>query len=43
MKYHMELLLKGLLTQVGEVCDAKEEIEGITDIRDESNKKGIRL
>lgn len=34
--------LEGLLTQVGEVCDAKE-IEGITDIRDESNKKGIRL
>ena len=29
--------LEGLLTQVGEVCDAKE-IEGITDIRDESNK-----
>ena len=34
--------LEGLLTQVGEVCDAKE-IEGITDVRDESNKKGIRL
>ena len=34
--------IEGLLTQIGEVCEAKD-IEGITDIRDESNKKGIRI
>lgn len=31
-----------LMKQIGELCD-KEEIMGIADIRDESNKKGIRL
>lgn len=34
--------IEGLMTQIGEVCDAKE-IDGITNIRDESNKKGIRI
>ncbi len=31
-----------LLTEIGEICD-KKEIEGISEIRDESNKKGIRI
>ena len=31
-----------LLAEIGEVCD-KKEIEGIAEIRDESNKKGLRL
>ncbi len=34
--------IEGLLAEIGEVCDAKE-IEGITEIRDESNKKGLRI
>lgn len=31
-----------LMSQIGDLCD-KEEIIGVSDIRDESNKKGIRL
>ena len=31
-----------LLAEIGEVCD-KKEIEGISEIRDESNKKGLRI
>lgn len=34
--------IEGLLTQIGKVCDGKE-IEGISEIRDESNKKGLRI
>ena len=34
--------IEGLLTEIGEVCDSKE-IEGISEIRDESNKKGLRI
>lgn len=34
--------VEGLMTEIGEICDAKE-IEGITNIRDESNKSGIRI
>ena len=34
--------IEGLLSEISEVCD-KKEIEGISEIRDESNKKGIRL
>ena len=34
--------IEGLMTEIGEVADSKE-IEGISDIRDESNKKGIRI
>lgn len=34
--------IEGLLSEIGEVCD-KKEVEGISEIRDESNKKGIRL
>lgn len=34
--------IEGLLTEIGEVCD-KKEIEGISEIRDESNKKGLRI
>jgi DNA gyrase subunit A len=34
--------IEGLLSEIGEVCN-KKEIEGITEIRDESNKKGIRI
>lgn len=34
--------IEGLLTQIGEVCDSKE-VEGVSDIRDESNKKGLRI
>ena len=34
--------IEGILTEIGEVCDAKE-IEGISEVRDESNKKGIRV
>ena len=33
---------ENLLAEVGKACEAKE-IEGITDIRDESNKKGLRI
>ena len=31
-----------LLTQIGEACDS-EKITGISDIRDESNRKGLRI
>ena len=31
-----------ILTEIGEICD-KKEIEGIDEIRDESNKKGLRI
>jgi len=34
--------IEGILAEIGEVCEAKE-IEGITDARDESNKKGLRI
>ena len=34
--------IEGLLSEIGKVCDEKE-IEGISEIRDESNKKGIRI
>ena len=34
--------VEGLLTEIGEICDAKE-IEGISEIRNESNKKGLRI
>ena len=31
-----------MLTEIGKVCDSKD-IEGISEIRDESNKKGLRI
>ena len=31
-----------IMTQIGKICDAKE-IDGINEIRDESNKKGLRI
>lgn len=34
--------VENLLTEIGQVSDSKE-IEGINDVRDESNKKGIRI
>ena len=34
--------VEGLMAEIGEVADSKE-IEGIENIRDESNKKGIRI
>jgi DNA gyrase subunit A len=34
--------IEQILTEIGEVCDNKE-IEGILEIRDETNKKGIRI
>ena len=34
--------IEGLMSEIGAVCDAKE-IEGIAEIRDESNKKGLRI
>ena len=34
--------IEGIRAEISEVCDAKE-IEGIDEIRDESNKKGIRI
>ena len=34
--------IEGILTEIGEVCE-KKEIEGITEIKDETNKKGIRI
>ena len=33
---------EALLTDIGKLCDTKE-IEGISDLRDESNKKGLRI
>ena len=33
---------EALITEVGKVCD-EGEIEGVSDIRDESNKKGLRI
>lgn len=34
--------VEGIMSQIGEICDNKE-IEDINEIRDESNKKGIRI
>ena len=34
--------IEGLMAEVGKISDAKE-IEGISNIRDESNKKGVRI
>ena len=34
--------IEGLMTEIGKVSDSKE-IEGIDNIRDESNKKGVRI
>ena len=34
--------IEGLMTEIGEISD-KKEIEGINNIRDESNKKGVRI
>ena len=34
--------IEGLLTEIGEACDSKE-VEGVDEIRDESNKKGLRI
>ena len=34
--------IEGLMNEIGEVSDSKE-IEGIDNIRDESNKKGVRI
>ena len=34
--------VEGLMSQIGKICDAKE-IDGIKEIRDESNKKGLRI
>ena len=34
--------IENLITEIGEVCDSKE-VEGVSDIRDESNKKGLRI
>ena len=34
--------VEGLMTEIGEVSDTKE-IEGIDNIRDESNKKGVKI
>lgn len=34
--------VESILTEIGELCD-KKEIEGISEIRDESNKKGISI
>lgn len=34
--------IEGLMGEIGEICD-KKEIDGISEIRDESNKKGIRI
>ena len=37
-----EETVEGIMAQIGELCDNKE-IEGIKEIRDESNKHGIRI
>ena len=34
--------VEGLMTEIGKACDEKE-IEGINNIRDESNKKGVKI
>lgn len=34
--------IEGLIAEIGKVCDDKE-IEGISDIRDESGKKGLKI
>ena len=34
--------IEDIMNQIGEICDAKE-IEGISEIRDETNKKGVRV
>lgn len=33
---------EALLNEIGEVCE-KKEVEGVSEVRDESNKKGLRL
>jgi len=34
--------IENLITEIGEVCDSKD-VEGVKDIRNESNKKGLRI
>ena len=34
--------IEGLVSEIGQVCDEKE-VEGVTEVRDESNKKGLRI
>ncbi len=34
--------IEGLLQEIGEICD-KKEIDGIAEIRNESNRKGLRI
>ena len=34
--------IEGIMTEIGQICDEKG-IEGISNIRDESNKKGLRI
>ena len=34
--------VEALMTEIGEVCDGKD-VEGVKDIRNESNKKGLRI
>ena len=34
--------VEGILTEIGEVCE-KKEIEGVTEIKDETNENGIRI
>ena len=34
--------IEDIMNQIGEICDAKE-IDGISEIRDETNKKGVRV
>ena len=35
--------IEGLIAEIGQVCDESKEIEGVSEVRDESNKKGIRI
>lgn len=32
-----------LITEIGKVCDEEKKIEGVANVRNESNKKGLRL
>ena len=32
-----------LITEIGKVCDEEKKIEGVVNVRNESNKKGLRL
>ncbi len=34
--------IEKIMNEIGEVCD-KKEIEGVSDVRDETNKKGVRV